>query len=349
VKPASLTLAAAAVALMLVLAVLLNRAEVPDGGDLAERALLPDLASELAALRRLRLDDGDATLTIERADSDWRLVERDDYPVAFRRVDALFGELAQARLLEAKTARPEHHGRLGLLEPGAGEGAGLRLQLFTTDDATPRFALLLGEPATLRDGRYVRKVGEDQSWLVDRRLEVGLDVADWLDTELLDLEYDRVRSFRRSGSDGEFEASRPADGDAADFVVESLPEAQELRYASVLNSAVRALLNLRFEDVARRGADWPPAEPTVTRYRTADGLRLTATVWREDGQPWLAVDAALDTGDADAALRSEVETLDARLSPWRYRISEYSYGELSKGLDAYLTQEQQDDADQLDD
>ena len=105
---------------------------------------------------------------------------------------ALIG-LAELRTVEAKTADPERYAALGLAPPDAEEGAGTDVRLLDGSGGGVA-ALTVGNAARAGANRlYIRRDGEERTWLARGELELGETPKDWVDTMVLRLDGDRVR------------------------------------------------------------------------------------------------------------------------------------------------------------
>lgn len=81
--------------------------------------LLPELQGKLEGVTALDVQvPGQPDLRLARKDGVWVLPAKADYPAAGQPVATLLRALAEARKVEAKTANPELHGRVGLAEKG---------------------------------------------------------------------------------------------------------------------------------------------------------------------------------------------------------------------------------------
>ena len=165
--------------------------------------------------------------------------------------------------------------------------------------------------------------------------------ADWLDTALLNLPSERVRSVTVTHPDGETVRVSKASSEQANFTVEAIPEGRSLLYESVANVMASVLENMALEDVERAVPD--DTSETVTEIATFDGLSLTVRgLAREDGS-WVSITAdsaavpqipaqTETTGDAS----TEASELNARLDGWRFRIPGYKFQQLTRRMDDLL-------------
>ena len=109
----------------------------------------------------------------------------------------LLRSLADARLLEEKSASPENRERMGLSDQGKGQASRITLE---RGDAPP-LVLLLGK-RTSQGGQLVRQADDERAWLIDRT--VGLPVNDLalLDPRLTDLPFEQLRELTLSYGNG---------------------------------------------------------------------------------------------------------------------------------------------------
>ena len=188
-----LGLAAAIVAVMVLLVAVFGYRERPGTVAGAESPWLPELKQQLGELRRLRLQSSAETVTLARTDAGWGVEERAGYPADFRQLETLLEALASARLVEQKTAKPEFFDRLGLVDIEQPASEAVQLEIWNAGEQ-PFVRVLLGKAAEGRNGRYVRAVSEQQTWLIDTSPEPMTNPADWLERKLLDVDFSRVAS-----------------------------------------------------------------------------------------------------------------------------------------------------------
>ena len=304
----------------------------------ADDELLPglmDVLDEVASIEVVGAG-GAAIATLDRAEDGWTVRERDGYSADLTKVRHALLSLAEARILEAKTANPELHDRLGVEDVVADDAGGLAVTLLGPNEPT---AIIVGDEAG-DYRRYVRRADENQSYMINRDPEIGETAADWLDTNIIDLASARVREITVTHPDGEIVRATKASAEDANFTVENIPEGRSLLYDSVANVIAGVLQNLTLEDVEQDTDDG--AGRTVTELVTFDGLRLTVTGLERDDAAWISITAAAepDSQQADqAAAATEAQSLNERLSGWRYRIPSYKFEQLTRRMDDLLQAE----------
>lgn len=273
-----------------VVAALLVALWTRDDGTPAERgqALTAGLAEALNEATVLRLAGADGTLTLERADGEWSVAEWGGYPARFEPVKEVLVGLSGLEVVEAMTARPDRHGRLGLAEPGAAEGAGTRLTVEAADGRVLADVIVGSPRAGQLEQLYARRAGEDQTWLVAGRLDPPDGAGDLVDRELLRLPATAMRAVTVEPVEGPtVRAER--DGDA--WILAEVPEGREPAPGTTLTSLAGALAYLDLEAVVPE-ADLPAELAwSTTTWRREDGLEVQARVARTDDQAFLRLAA----------------------------------------------------------
>jgi hypothetical protein len=292
-KRTVLVLAALLAALLLV-AVLSQREDAATTAN-ADSPFIPGLEERINDVSRVRVvKAGDETVaTLERSERGWTVAEKGGYPADVGKVRQALIALAQARILEPKTANPELHSRLGVEDVGSDAAAGAELVI---EGAGEPIEIVIGS-AEGSAFRYARRSADAQSYLIDRDPELPEDTAGWLAPTIIDIAADRIQSVTISHADGEtVRILKDAPGQER-FTVEAVPEGRELLYVGVADAVAGVLRNLRMEDVAPLTE--PLAEPAFrTEFRTFDGLIVAATAAAAE-EPWVTLSARYDADQAE--------------------------------------------------
>jgi hypothetical protein len=119
-----------------------------------QQAAVPGLSERLAAVDKVTISGaGNRVIaTLERGEQQWRLVER-DYPADANALRSLLLNLAEARRVEAKTAKPELYGRLGVEDTGDADAKGVKLEIAGGGEP---LAVILGQNVASGTGTYLR-------------------------------------------------------------------------------------------------------------------------------------------------------------------------------------------------
>jgi hypothetical protein len=286
--------------------------------QVVDEPAFPTLREEPDAVAKIVVTTPGGSITLVRETGDrWAALERYGYPVDRQRVRELVVALADMRLIERKTAQPEHYHRLQVEDPGA-EDAKSHLVRLESADGTVLAEAIIGNQrhrltGTEPSGTYLRRPGEAASWLASGGVQIGDDVAAWLDDQIVDL---NGRAIERI-------SIQPATGRG--YVVERDDPGGELRLADLGEGETAkedadfarltgALSGVRLQDVKPRDQLSWPEESSLAQIRTFDGLELTVRLAQIDDGYWATFDArpiepAAATAAADeAASGAETET-----------------------------------------
>jgi hypothetical protein len=280
------------------------------------RLLLPELAGSVNEIDEISIVRGgeQAVATMHRSEAGWSVEEAGGYPADWPRLRSLLVALAQAQVVEPKTANPEYYDRLGLRDVAEEESKALRVRIGAGADAP---ALLVGDAAPDRDGQYVRLEGEDRAFLIDRALEVPRETRDWLNRQIVDIGEAEVVEVEITQADGERVLLKKRSADDADFVLQNLPEGREVQSSWTVNAPGGGLADLRLDEV-RPAEDIDIEQAVRLRMLTADGLQVDAELAEVDERHWIRLQASVHTPAAavatadEAADRSDAEAETAR-------------------------------------
>lgn len=338
---------AGALAVLGVLVVLGDRE--PEPANESGGLLVPGLEAILDNVTALEVvgAGGEPIATLERGPDGWSVLEKNGYPADLRKVRHTLLSLAEARILEAKTANSELYDRLGVEAVDADDAGGIAVTLV---GAGFPVSIIVGDSSGDYQA-YIRRADEAQSYLIDRDPEVGRTAPDWLDTAIVSVDRDRIQRVTVTHADGEVVSVHKTEPGETDYTVEGVPEDRELLYASIANVMGTVLGGLNLEDVESRG-DVDEAA-TVTEYRTFDGLVITTEAFERQDQAWVAFDVAFEAPPTPAepedvpgeesspaadgaAVEAEAQALDSQLSGWRYAIPTYQFEQMTRRMSDLL-------------
>ncbi|MDJ0389845.1 DUF4340 domain-containing protein [Roseomonas sp. E05] len=290
----------------------------PKPPDLGTAPLMfQNLAEKLAGAMRIEVKRHDQSLVLERRPGDvWVLPEVAGYPVRAGKVRELLVGLTELRLVEPRTADPEMLDRLGLQDPSK-EGSTASLLRVLDGAGQPIAELMVGRRRVRTHGDvpesvYVRRPGENQSWLAEGRLPLDADGQLWIDRDLANIPRDRVLKVA-IGRTGEppLELVR-TDGPDGRLAVTVPAETPPLEQTS-LDTIAGAFEYLTLTDV-QRAADIPGEPLGKSRFTMTDKLTIEVGVNQDGEAVWVTLAA---TGD------DEAQKLDARWKGWAYQLGSW--------------------------
>jgi hypothetical protein len=328
------------ITVLMVLLMLVTIYRADDNQD-AYGLLFPELFEQLSEVDNIQFASGEGEFTLYREGEDWFIREHYNYPANFDEVKRMLIDLSEAELLERKTDNPDEHYILGVegADPEVPGGESLKISLRDEDDQVA--GLILGQPReiTTQAGPkqfYVRRDGEQESWLAEGYLQINPVMLNWIQAEIINLARERIARVEITQPNGDSAViintgakdkfGTPEDGEQTIF-----------KYPQLGYDIAGSLHQMRMEDVKplaefSRG----DAEVVTATFTTFDGLVITTQSSFIDGYYFTTMSAdfdasaiqpapkeiqELDVTKKPEAVKEEVAKLNQRLSPWVYQVS----------------------------
>jgi hypothetical protein len=236
--------------------------------------LLPAIADEINQVDHVEIvTAGDTTVaTLLRKDDAWQVQQMDGYRADWPKLQKLLAALAQARVVEAKTDKPEYYARLGVGDISDKNAGGVLVRVGVGDQLT---GILIGHAAEGLKGQYVRLQDSAGSVLVDRQFEVPKETLQWTDTKIIDINSSEVAEVEIIHPTKERVLVTKVSADDTDFELDGLPEGREVKSSWAVNSLGSVLSLLNMESVRPADSvDWKNA--VKLRLLTFSGVEILA-------------------------------------------------------------------------
>lgn len=320
-------------------------------------ALAPALAERINDAATLRVRSGEREVRLRRGGEGWVVENRGGYPARFEKVRETLVALADAKLVEPRTSRPERFADLWLEDPSAPEAKGVLVEV--GDEAGAMIAALVvgksaNSPTGEQQGTFVRRFGEEQTYKSDLKARVDPTITEWISRDVLTLERSRVSSAAVTRAEGGDLRVRRDTPQRSDFTVENMPPGRELRYATAGAEPVNAVEYVTLADVAPLDSiDFEGALVATTIYGCFDGLVITVRLAKVEEKYWAHFAANADVtlrppepaeGEEPAfrpvksfeEVEQEAAELNARLGPWAFALDDYKGRQFDKRLEDIL-------------
>lgn len=303
----------------------------------------PALREGPDAVAKVMIQTKDGVITLTRTSPEtWTSPDRFDYPAAGDKINKLVRQLNDMRLIEAKTASAERFARLEVEDMT--EEASSRLIRLEDGDGKVLAEALIGKrlfrlTGNANSGIYIRRPGEDQSWLASGGFDLEPEVEAWLDQIVVEIDREEVAKVEVALAEGEsYSVSREKAGDELQF--DDLADGETLKADASLIELASALTSVRFANV-KPGADmtWPETIHTATVI-TFDGMSLWVLFGLVDDEPWAtfgANEAALPSGEAvPDAVKQRIESINNKTVGWAYQLDQSLFLRLTKPRESWL-------------
>ena len=297
-----------------------------------DKPVLPGFADKVSGVEEIIVQDVKQKLTVKRDGDNWVMADRQNYLASNEVVSDLMLGLSELRLREAKTKKPSLYQRLQV-EDLKGKKA-KSILLIIKDKTGEVVRLIVGKvnndvAGSSNVGRYIRKPGEEQSWLASGRLNVPLSVNKWVKPEFLDIASSRVETVTVNHPDGsKMIVSRVG---KKKFEIKNMPQNMVVEYQSDIDNMGDGLEKLELEDVmAVAKIKFPRDEIINTRITTNDGLIMNVKMIDiNDGNFWAVFDAEVELTASDS-VKKEASLINSRVSNWAYKLPAHKYRYMSR-------------------
>lgn len=332
---------------------------------------LPSLNGHINELKSVSISGAQnkVLVTLDNSEQGWTVREKAAYPADIDTLRKLLLGLADAKLLESKTADPQRYAEIGVqdLSSADAKGVGIKLEGLSQPEQ-----LIVGVVSSQGNGTFVRRPGETQSWLANGQISIATDPKQWLNTTLTDIPAERLAEVVLTKAGAKPLRLRKAKPDQTNFEVANLPAGRELLAPGVVNSLASTLMDLTLEEISAAETQSTEKPALQAHFRTFDGVVIDIVGWQQDAKYSLSLKATFDTAAADEAvtaarekpaanadqsenpqtannakpgkpakptldsLRAEVELLNQRFHDRVFQIPAYKYQNLNKSMEDIL-------------
>jgi hypothetical protein len=281
--------------------------------------LLPELAHQLDTVTEVRARKGAGTagaaapgapaqlVTLHQIGGRWTVAERADYPADVAKLRKLLLALADARIVEEKTANPANFALIGLDDPAQPGAAGTELTLI---DKAGTQAVIIGKP--VGEGSFARRGGETQSYIVAPALSIESWPGAWIDSRLIDVPLASLQSIEIKPADGPGYSVHRLKPHEESFALEGIPAGRKAAESATLAPSPNLLSGLSAEDVApAQDLDFNKANTAILTL--SDGNIITITGASIGEKHWIEIKSS-----QDAALTAKAAGRAFEVAGFRY-------------------------------
>lgn len=327
----SLTILAILTGVMVLLMLITIYQSNDDTDDFA--LLYPELFGELSDVNKLTFESPEDNFTLVRGSGeDWVVKEYFGYPADFDLVKRILIDISEAKILEAKTNDPEMHYVLGV------DSDALEIKMFNTDELIAGIVLGDTRDVSVQTGprqTYVRRSGEEQSWLAEGYLQINPQMLNWIDGEIINIARERIARVDIIQPTGAT-ATLVNLGKKDKFGTPESGVKTVFKYQQLGYDIAGSLYQLRLEDVMPL-ADFSRGDSEVVsaEFLTYDGLKVTSETSFIDGFYYATFRASYDASATTnvpqeiaelgvlknrEAVEQEIAELNKQFEKWAYRV-----------------------------
>jgi len=340
--------------------------------------LYPELIDKLNDAQRLSIKSNSKSTDLVKVDTTWVVGNRDNFPAKFSVIKSTLLNLAETKIIEKKTSKPENYAQLGVAGIEQEDSDSILVEVENKTGGVLA-SLVIGNERTgtklETPNYYVREVDAAVALLVEGDLDVDDDPREWMDTNVVNIDTKRVRKVTINQADGSpIVISKDAHIDIF-FTLHEIPAGFTAKSRSVVSSLGALLLNLKFDDVAAATKLDGLAPSIIAELETFDGLVATVEEFdyeenayvrlRFEFDPDIVIEAPVvpegvaavlddlnkkDTteekeSEEEASVADEVAALNTKVTDWAYVLPDYKSRLLSKKFDDLIKPEEAPEKD----
>ena len=295
---------------------------VSEESETPNAVLFPHLRDQVNDVVSIALGGGSNKpfVTLKRANDGWQVAERSGYAADIGKLRGFLLKLADATVIETKTANPQRYAELGVEDTAAADAKGVLVTLAGVKDPVKLVVGVFNGGGG--GGTFVRRNGEAQSLLAKGNLLAEKDPAAWITHDLANVDAERIKQVSITGIDGKVLRVYKDTTSDANFRIADVPKGREPASEYVANSLGSGLSNLRIDDVAAAKDAAAPEKTFKIHYLAFGGLVVDVTAWDANGKnavqfvasnDAVQLDSDIAAGQAKAKAAYDTEVLAAKL------------------------------------
>ena len=349
-RPKSFVILAALTAIMVVAALVAAVTQSAPRTVLADReAAFPDLVEQINDVAVIEIASAGERFTILGEGDNWGIEEKQNYAVPRKTVRDFILDLANLKLVESKTARPDRYSRLEVEDVEEEDAESRAVVVFGKTGKELARAIIGRRKYFLyvdgRGGTYIRRGGEARAWLAEGEMDFGARPHDWLDRLVPLVTRDELREIQITQPTLETLVARKETPEAEHYSVLGAPTDRVLKTETEADRLGLVVEKFEFDDVVPIDEISFEGPRHIARYRTFDGLDITIEVATKvvgeaaadeiEEVRWARISALVSDGvaaDKREAVTAQADDINARTSPWAYRLEDLDASRTTKKL-----------------
>lgn len=326
-----------------------QRDENKPGNSTGTGLLLPELHSVINTVEHVNVVGAGNVIvaSLNKSGEQWQVEQMNGYAANWPVLQKVLSSLARAKIVEVKTDKPQYYSRIGVEDMASENADGVMLELTVNDET---HAVIIGHKAKSRSGQYVRLQGSAASALVDKSMDVPVNLLGWVDKRIIDISSSEVAQVEILHPDGQRVLVMRISADQKDFDLAGKPLDRELRSTWAVNSLASNLALLDLQSVKpANGEDWSSA--VRMRVLLFSGVEIIVDLLNQDDAYWMRLNASKpetdyvaivnandeeEAGKSEAAVLQQVADINQRVNGWVYGIPKAKYQAMAKRLEDLL-------------
>jgi len=296
-------------------------------------AIFENIKNQLNDIKEINIDNNEKKISIIKDQDNWYMASKSNYKVKNEVVRKNLIQISELRFFEKKTKEEYLYSRLNLEYPNDEDGNSKFISIINSDkEALIEF--ILGKRK--KNGVYIKKLKDKQTWLTSGTLDMSSVERDWLETKILNIDYQDVKKVSVNHLNKKESFSLTKDDKNENFLIDNLTKEQIPKSDLIANHIGYFFTNLIFEDVVKRKNVIDSELRTKINFELFDGTNIFAFIFNEDKDTWINFE--IDE-QSTFKLKDNNKIFVNNIQNWSYKLSSKKYNFVNAKLDDLLVED----------
>ncbi|MCZ6803592.1 MAG: DUF4340 domain-containing protein [Proteobacteria bacterium] len=313
----------------------------------------PGLAEQIESVNHISIKGYVDSINLTRVNDIWLIDEFDGYPALPEKVKRAVLGAADLKINAPKTSLPRLYHRLGVEGPEIEESTSLLLTLGDLEE-NKIIEVIVGKPrrssaSQSSPGLYVRRLDDEQSYLVDGVLDITAIKTAWIERSLFDIPAEAIKSVRIDHGDGDTFTLFKSEKGQDQFELENLPFGKKLASELIINRFGSILQDMQISGARSKENIKAQGDSIHTRITTFEGIIADITAIEYDDIPYASFEFSYDESllleDEENEKIDNVKTfignLNAHTLDWWFEIPGFKFDVLKKRSNVVMRDDDQ--------
>ena len=279
-----------------------------------------DTKKQLNNIKEINIDNGKKKISIfKNQDRNWYMSSKSSYKTKNETVRKNLIQISELRFFEQKTEQESLYSRLDLDYPKNDNGDS-KLITILDDDKKKIIEFILGKKK--KNGVYIKKLNERQTWLTSGTLEMSSIEHDWLETKILDINYENVKKVTINRLNKKESFSLTKDDKNENLLIDNLTKDQLPKSDLIANFLGYFFTNLIFEDVFERKNINDSEVIAKINFQLFNDVNISSTIFKKDKNKWINI--SIDSQSA-LKLKENKNIFVENIENWTYTLPSTKY------------------------
>ena len=295
--------------------------------------IFENIKNQLNDIKEINIVNNEKKISIIKDQDNWYMASKSNYKVKNEVVRKNLIQISELRFFEKKTKEEYLYSRLNLDYPNDEDGNSKFISIINSDKES-LIEFILGKRK--KNGVYIKKLKDKQTWLTSGTLDMSSVERDWLETKILNIDYQDVKKVSVNHLNKKESFSLIKDNKNENFLIGNLTKEQIPKSDLIANHIGYFFTNLIFEDVVKRKNVIDSELHTKINFELFDGTKIFAIIFNEDKDRWINFEI---NEQSMFKLKDNNKIFVNNIQNWSYKLSSKKYNVFNAKLDDLLVED----------